>query len=130
MDEECQAVVIDLGSGMIKAGFAGDDAPRAVFPSIVGRCKMPGIMVGMDQKDAYVGDEAQSKRGVLSLKYPIEHGICTNFCDMEKIWHATFYNELRCAPEEHPVLLSVPPNHPKASSERMVQIMFETYNVP
>ena len=45
-DDEVAALVVDNGSGMCKAGFAGDDAPRAVFPSIVGR---PRHQVGAEK---------------------------------------------------------------------------------
>ena len=123
--EEVVLVVIDNGSRMMKAGFGGDDAPRAVFPSVVARQK--GDLV---KKYFYVGDEAWSKKGILVKNYPIERGLIVDFEEMEKIWHHTFYNELRVAPEEHTAILTESPLNLNSNREKMAEIMFETFNVP
>ncbi len=123
-------IIIDNGSGYCKAGVSGEDAPRAVFPCIVGRPKNPGIMVGSEQKDYFVGSQANEKRGICTLKYPIEHGMVENWDDMEKIWEHTFNTELRLNSEEHKVMLTEAPMNPKTNREKMTQIMFDTFNVP
>ena len=126
---DAQTVVIDNGSGMVKAGFAGEEQPRCVFPAIVGRPKNASAMQGVTQKDCYIGEEANQKRGILHLNYPIAAGIVESWDDMEKVWEYCFSNELRVDPSEHKALLTEAPRNPKANREKMTQLMFETFQV-
>jgi len=128
-DDGAVSLVIHNGSATVQAGWCDSDAPRAVFPNVYAK-KPKSIMVMMTQTDYCVGDEAASHRDFLKLMYPVEHGIVTNWDQMEKIWRHTFYNELRVDPEDYPVLLTEPPLNPKASRERMVKVMFDTFGVP
>ncbi|XP_078491727.1 actin, cytoplasmic [Ciona intestinalis] len=128
VDAEGTALVFDNGSDTLKAGFASDEAPRTVFPSIVGRPRQRGIFAGT--KELFVGDEAQNHRRALHIKHPIENGIITNWDDMENIWHHTFYNELSVDPEKHPILLTESAINPTSNRETMVSYMFEKFNIP
>ncbi|KAK9989862.1 hypothetical protein SO802_030101 [Lithocarpus litseifolius] len=128
--DENRPIVCDNGTGSVKAGFAGDDAPCVLFPSIIGRPRNSHAMIGIGQKAIYFGDEAQARRGILSLSYPIEHGIVRDWEAMERLWEHTFDKELRVNIEEHPVLLTEAPLNPKTNREKMVEIMFEAFTIP
>ena len=110
--------------------YSGDDRPRFDFPSVVGRLQTGMGLTGIYHKDAYVGDEAESKRGILNLKYPIECGVVTNWEDMEKIWHHIYYKKLQVDPKERPVLLIDTLLSPKENREKMTETMFEKFNTP
>ncbi|XP_053550166.1 uncharacterized protein LOC128641657 [Bombina bombina] len=124
------AVIFDNGSGLCKAGLAGDDTPRSVITSIVGHSKAKSAMIGGSYPQYYVGEEAQVKRGILNLNYPIEHGIVTSWDDMEKIWKYMYDCELHLNSSERPVLLTEAPLNPLKNREKMAEIMFESFNVP
>ena len=129
-EEDIPIIVIDVGSGAFKAGFGGDEDPRSVFPSVIGRPKNKKVIEGVNFKDYFIGDEACDMAEMLNLQYPIEHGYVTNWDDLEKIFHHTFYNELRIDPSEHPLLLTEPVHNPKSNREKMIQLMFEKFSVP
>ncbi|XP_075720155.1 actin-related protein T3 [Rhinoderma darwinii] len=130
MDDFQPAVVIDNGSGLIKIGTSGDKEPRFTYTNIIGRAKAKSVMIGAGQRDFFVGEEAQSKRGILSIKYPVEHGVITSWEDMELIWKHAYTHNLKINPSERPTLITEPPLNPLSNREKMAQVFFEKFDVP
>ncbi|KAM6160890.1 LOW QUALITY PROTEIN: actin, cytoplasmic-like [Erethizon dorsatum] len=123
-------VIRDYGSGFSKVGFAGKKAPLAAFPTILGKLRHDTVLVGMEEEDWFMGNDAQKKREKLILQYPISRGAVTSWDNMEKIWHHSFYQVLHVPPEEHPLMVTESPLNPTSTKEKMCQILFETFNVP
>ena len=133
-ESEPVPVVIDIGSFSWRAGFASDSKPCSILQAVVGRPKTQAVSFLVNDcviMDQYAGNDAVNNlRSILRLKYPMQRGVCCNWNDMEFLLHHTFYNELRIAPEEHPILTTEHLRNPIANKERMTQILFETFNVP
>ena len=141
MAEANQPIVIDNGTGVIKAGFAGGDKPRVVFRSCIGRIKHPRVMPGgalengsissSSEGNLFIGSKVEEHRGALRIEYPMENGVVTNWADMEKIWSYLYTKDhLNVASEEHAVLLTEAPLNPYVNREKAAEILFEALNVP
>ena len=127
-DGQLATIVIDHGSETWKVGWAGEDSPRILLPPVVGVPKNSHLMIGLSSKERYIGDEAVSKRGVLRLSYPFKRGIINDWDNMEKLWHYTFYNELRVDPSEHRLLITDTICTPKCQREQMCESLIEDHS--
>lgn len=123
------AIIFDNGSGLFKAGFSEDFAPFVAFPTIVGKAKNQNLMIGMDQKEFYVGNEAASKMNLLQISNPIVRGVIEDWTKMEQIWQHTYENELVVDAQEHPVLVTQQPLMPMKYNEKLAETYFETFHV-
>lgn len=129
MADANQPIVIDNGTGVIKAGFAGAEQPKLVFPSIVGRPKHLRVMAGAAEGDIFVGNKASDLRGILKLNYPSRSGIINDWKDMQSVWQYT-YSELNVTQDQHPVLLTEAPLNPRNNRAKAAEVFFENFNVP
>ena len=125
------SIIIDNGSGFIKAGFGGEKEPKTIFPTSIGYLRFSGCTGFIDvKKEYFIGKNAERRIQLLKMDYPIKNGIITNWDDMEKIWKHIFQNELYVSPEENYVLLTEVPFNSNEMREKIAQIMFEHFNVP
>ncbi|TYZ61394.1 hypothetical protein PybrP1_002641 [[Pythium] brassicae (nom. inval.)] len=139
MGDDMEAVVLDNGSGVVKAGFAGEDTPRAVFAACVGVAKnpewlatqQPTLKAAVELRESFVGAECQQLREVLDVVHPITRGVVEDWDALERIWEHVFTHELRVNPETTtlPILCTSSPSGSKQQQERMAQLMFESQKV-
>ena len=122
-------VVIDNGTGYMKGGFSGENAPRSVFPTLVG-IPHKGKLLTDEKTPCIIGQEALEKMGMSDVKAPIEKGIIKDLDNMEIIWHHMIYNELRISPEDHNMILTDIPSNTPENREKIVHKMFEKFNIP
>lgn len=123
MDEENDPIIIDIGSGHLKAGFASDDAPKNLIPMVIGKPKSKGALVGMDQKEWYIGHEATSKKQFLNMEYPVVAGRIQDMDKMKQIFEHLMNDVMQCTLEDHKVIVTEPPNNDPKMREQLIELM-------
>jgi actin-related protein 2 len=123
-------IVCDNGTGFVKTGFAGDNFPSFIFPSMIGRplMRFEEEFKDIELKEVMVGDECAKYRDMLETSYPVENGIVRDWVGMKHLYNYTFFERMKIDPKEHKVLLTEPPMNPKENQAKMLQAMFEEYN--
>jgi len=128
-------VVIDNGTGYSKMGYAGNMSPSYLIPSVIATHvnKGPGG-INKDsffnpELDFYIGEEALAKSRSHEVRYLLKSGQISDWDGIEKFWHKSIHQYLRCEPDNHRFILTEPPMNTPENREQMAEIMFETFNV-
>ena len=127
-------IIIDLGSGQIKAGFGGQELPKKIFNNYIGEPKYKSIFKSTNKdnsikKDIIIGSQCDKNLNVLKLRYPIKHGYFQNSEDIYPLFNYIF-SILKIPPDEinsYPVLITEPLHNPVYNRENISHILFEKF---
>lgn len=121
---------MDIGTDNIKVGFAYEKQPRFFIPTVIGYLEHNNIIEDAAyEKHVYIGNEALTKRGILKLKYPISD-IIENWDGIKDIFQQIFFNLLEIHPNKHPLLITVAPYSPEENRNKLIRLLFESFNFP
>jgi len=122
-------IVCDNGTGFVKLGFSGDNFPKFIFPSMIGRPLMryEEEFKDIELKEVMVGDECAKYRSMLETSYPVENGVVRDWVGMKHLYDYSFFEKMKINPADHKILLTEPPLNPKENQAKMLKAMFETY---
>jgi actin len=145
-DANFQAVVLDAGSGVFKAGYAGHEYPTKSFQTVVGLPhlynekdiqtrrsqhlkKLKGTILATGE-EYLVGEDALKNRHNHTLSYPIERGNVVDWEKMEFIYEHALLDLLNVEPEETLFLITECPYTATKTREQTAEFLFEVFQVP
>nr|XP_004663788.1 actin-like protein 9 [Jaculus jaculus] len=123
------AVVIDMGTGLCKVGFAGHPQPTHTVATIVGCQHKKQVTKKQLELETFIGEAAHS-RPELRLVQPVHNGIVVDWEAAELIWQHILEHDLRVAAQDHPLLFSDPPFSPSTNREKLMEVAFESLCSP
>ena len=130
-------LIIDIGSGEIKAGYSGDEKPKIIFKNFIGEPKYKKVLRPFSKEnqeinEQYIGEDCDKYMGVIKLRYPVKHGIFRTEQDILLVFNY-LYTKLGLNSEEiqqHPVLITEPLLNPYSNREKIADCLFENVGVP
>ncbi|KAF8592529.1 brg1-associated factor b [Ramaria rubella] len=146
--DEVSALVLDIGGSTTRAGYAGDDTPKAIFPTYYGytiaedstenqsdaiETDQPDQSVSRNKKvNIHIGEQTgpTTWRDHMEIANPVREGLISDFDPISAIIGHALQDTLRTNPAEHPILVTESPWNTPANRERMAEMMFEEFHVP
>ena len=130
-------IIIDIGSGIIKAGISGQESPKTIFPNYIGEPKYSKVLrsfskSNQEMKEQYIGKDCSKYLGILKLRYPVKNGIFENEQDILTVFKYIYQNleinneEIR----EHPILITESLLNPYSNREKIASALFENLSAP
>ena len=130
-------IIVDIGSGEVKAGFSGEENPKVIFKNYFGEPKYNKILrtfnnESQELNEKFIGEDCDKYMGIIKLRFPVKHGIFQNDQDILSIFDY-IYSKLGISSQEikeHPVLITEPLLNPYTNREKIACSLFDNLGVP